>query len=60
MNNDLYLEYQFTDRAGRKVYHAVTPGLTIVLAEVRLQHGKDSQGTDVWIHWSEDQCIDCD
>ena len=52
--NDLYLKYQFTDRAGRRVYTiAWAEDKKNIIGQIRLLHGKDSLGTKVYIDWVE-------
>ena len=54
--NDLYLEYQFTDRAGRGVYNIITVGTEDVLGQIRLHPDKDDcedRGCNVLLEWTE-------
>ena len=47
--NDLYLEYQFTDRAGRGVYNIITVGTEDVIGQIRLHPDKDDNVLLEWI-----------
>ena len=69
--NDLYLRYQFTDRAGRKVYNILTSKPTLfvnksvnficetklenILGQIRITHGEDIKSAKLWLDWKEDE-----
>ena len=53
--NDLYLEYQFTDRAGRGVYNIITVGTEDVIGQIRLHPDKDDNVLLEWIEETKDE-----
>ena len=50
--NDLYLEYQFTDRAGRGVYNIITVGTEDVIGQIRLHPDKED---NVLFEWTKQE-----
>ena len=53
--NDLYLSYQFTDRAGREVYNISSCDKTdVILGQIRLHPDKDDNVLLEWVEESEE------